>query len=312
MSRILLCVSFVMFALAITPAFAFVDIEAGQVSYDNVGYYEDGNYFGEVIYTTDQEPITVSGTISNWHGDVNSAWEGLWCSVGLTPTHFFYMDGTDVTGYAHYGDTSYGDLAHQIGFAASNLVFYEKDNQMVSQFDDYAVSSTTPVSTLPAGTQFNFEMTYDFQEQTLSGSFGGSEVATRDISGVLAESDSFIFQIFVANSDSSDLTMGCDIMYETYYKKLIVPGDANRDGQVDGSDVTILAGNWQMGVENGLIPSWEDGDFNGDGKVDGSDVTILAGNWQYGVEAAASAVPEPSTFVLLLATMASLFVMRRR
>ena len=25
-----------------------------------------------------------------------------------------------------------------------------------------------------------------------------------------------------------------------------IPGDANRDGKVDGSDVTILAGNWQV------------------------------------------------------------------
>ena len=42
------------------------------------------------------------------------------------------------------------------------------------------------------------------------------------------------------------------------------------------------------------------GDFNGDGKVDGSDVTILAGNWQAGVNAAETAVPEPSMIVLLL------------
>ena len=91
-----------------------------------------------------------------------------------------------------------------------------------------------------------------------------------------------------------------------------IAGDANKDGKVDGSDVTILAGNWQKGVGDGLTASWEEGDFNGDGKVDGSDVTILAGNWQYGVEAAASAVPEPSTIVLLLAAVASLMVTRRR
>ena len=87
-----------------------------------------------------------------------------------------------------------------------------------------------------------------------------------------------------------------------------VPGDANKDGKVDGSDVTILAGNWQAGVgdPNTETVTWEMGDFNGDGQVDGSDVTILAGNWQYGVEVAASAVPEPSTFALLLAALLSL------
>ena len=91
-----------------------------------------------------------------------------------------------------------------------------------------------------------------------------------------------------------------------------IPGDANGDGKVDGSDVTILAGNWQKGVSDGLTASWGEGDFNGDGKVDGSDVTILAGNWQYGVTAAAAAVPEPSTIVLLLVGIASVGLLRRR
>ena len=90
-----------------------------------------------------------------------------------------------------------------------------------------------------------------------------------------------------------------------------IPGDANSDGKVDGSDVTILAGNWQKGVSDGLTASWAEGDFNGDGKVDGSDVTILAGNWQYGVEAVASSVPEPSSMVLLLSIFGGLFVVRR-
>ena len=92
-----------------------------------------------------------------------------------------------------------------------------------------------------------------------------------------------------------------------------IAGDANNDGHVDGSDVTILAGNWQKGVSDGLTASWEEGDFNGDGQVDGSDVTILAGNWQYGVEAAAAAVPEPSMLLLLLCgVVASLFGRRMK
>ena len=89
-------------------------------------------------------------------------------------------------------------------------------------------------------------------------------------------------------------------LHETEEK---APGDANGDGKVDGSDVTILAGNWQKGVSDGLTAIWEEGDFNGDGKVDGSDVTILAGNWQYGVTAAAAAVPEPSTMVGLFSLL---------
>ena len=78
-----------------------------------------------------------------------------------------------------------------------------------------------------------------------------------------------------------------------------IAGDANDDGKVDGSDVTILAGNWQYGVTGGGA-TWDMGDFNSDGKVDGSDVTILAGNWQYGVDATAASVPEPSTLAILI------------
>lgn len=78
-----------------------------------------------------------------------------------------------------------------------------------------------------------------------------------------------------------------------------IPGDANRDGRVDGSDVTILAGNWQV-LQNA---TWEMGDFNSDGKVDGSDVTILAGNWQSGVNTAAASVPEPGLFQILIGFM---------
>ena len=87
-----------------------------------------------------------------------------------------------------------------------------------------------------------------------------------------------------------------------------IPGDANRDGKVDGSDVTILAGNWQV-LTNA---TWDMGDFNGDGKVDGSDVTILAGNWQYGVTTNAASVPEPSSITLLLAGVISCLAFNRK
>ena len=91
-----------------------------------------------------------------------------------------------------------------------------------------------------------------------------------------------------------------------------IAGDANNDGKVDGSDVTILAGNWQVGVDGSTTATWAMGDFNGDGKVDGSDVTILAGNWQYGVTAAAAVVPEPSVILLILSAITAVALMRRR
>ena len=97
-----------------------------------------------------------------------------------------------------------------------------------------------------------------------------------------------------------------------YEPQEYTPGDANKDGKVDGSDVTILAGNWQYGVDGQNTATWEMGDFNNDGKVDGSDVTILAGNWQNGVQSSATAVPEPSTVILLMIGALMLILYRRK
>ena len=93
-------------------------------------------------------------------------------------------------------------------------------------------------------------------------------------------------------------------LYSFSIIEALTPGDANGDGKVDGSDVTILAGNWQHGV--GMTTpnaTWAMGDFNADGCVDGSDVSILAGNWQYSVTVRTNAVPEPDGAASLLALL---------
>ena len=128
-------------------------------------------------------------------------------------------------------------------------------------------------------------------------------VQLQDIQYVkLAPTSNYFTDIFEGDSWANEVGLGkiqfCDSIIVQPEQ---IPGDANNDKKVDGSDVTILAGNWQAGVgdPNPSTVTWEMGDFNGDGQVDGSDVTILAGNWQYGVTAATSAVPEPGTVALL-------------
>jgi hypothetical protein len=83
-------------------------------------------------------------------------------------------------------------------------------------------------------------------------------------------------------------------------------GDSNLDGQVNAADLNQLGGNWL--ITNAT--SWGQGDFNGDGNINASDLNDLGGNWQFGVNAAA--VPEPSTFLLVLLGLAGLMVRRRR
>ncbi len=107
----------------------------------------------------------------------------------------------------------------------------------------------------------------------------------------------------------------------TYY------GDANIDGQVDGSDYTKIDAAFGTAATG-----WANGDFNYDGKIDGSDYTLIdnafntqGGNLnttsaaliassaaQLGAGSASSAVPEPTTLGMLGVAAASLLGRRRR
>lgn len=71
------------------------------------------------------------------------------------------------------------------------------------------------------------------------------------------------------------------------------PGDANKDGNVNAVDASILAEYW---LSSGQGIGWRQGDFTGDGKVDDADAVLMAANW--GPVSSAS-VPEPSALALL-------------
>jgi autotransporter-associated beta strand protein len=90
----------------------------------------------------------------------------------------------------------------------------------------------------------------------------------------------------VGYSDGKDgvdkaLTSGqIEIAYTLY-------GDINLDGVVNGTDFSILAGNFGKGVTGG----WEQGDLNGDGTINGSDFALLAGNFGKSDSGTAVALP---------------------
>jgi len=87
----------------------------------------------------------------------------------------------------------------------------------------------------------------------------------------------------------------------------ILPGDADRSGFVDDTDLAILLGNWTGPLGTGR--TWETGDFEGDGGVSADDLSILLGNWT-GAPPAGATIPEPATLSLL--ALGGLAVMRRR
>jgi hypothetical protein len=86
----------------------------------------------------------------------------------------------------------------------------------------------------------------------------------------------------------------------------VLDGDLNGDGMVGSADLDIVRANWGQSVEAGCLSC---GDPSGDGTVGSADLDIVRANW--GRTAAAAAIPEPGTAMLLLVA-AALFVLRRR
>jgi hypothetical protein len=66
-----------------------------------------------------------------------------------------------------------------------------------------------------------------------------------------------------------------------------VPGDANRDGLFDTTDLVLVfqAGKYEDGIEGGT--KWEEGDWNGDGEFDTADLVAAFQGGRFEVPPAA-------------------------
>ena len=93
-----------------------------------------------------------------------------------------------------------------------------------------------------------------------------------------------------------------------------IPGDADRDGSVDFSDLVALARHY--GESSGA--TWSQGDFNADGSVGFDDLVILARHYGQTLPAAAegqraaNATPLPEPSALALFGLAALALIRQR
>lgn len=77
--------------------------------------------------------------------------------------------------------------------------------------------------------------------------------------------------------------------------KPAIPGDANLDGSVNGTDTNTVLSNYNLSGKY-----WQDGDFNGDGSVNGSDLNIVLAEFNRSSQASSSAtVPEPGIMGML-------------
>ena len=89
-------------------------------------------------------------------------------------------------------------------------------------------------------------------------------------------------------------------------------GDANLDLEFNSGDMVqvFVAGKYETGEDAG----WEDGDWNGDTKFGSGDMVaaFAAGGYEQGAKPAVSAVPEPSSILLVLIGLAGLMGLARR
>jgi hypothetical protein len=88
---------------------------------------------------------------------------------------------------------------------------------------------------------------------------------------------------------------------------IVVPGDFNNDGNVDGTDFGL----WQMNFPTASNASLGMGDADGDGDVDGADFVVWQTNYA-GESSSTTLVPEPQSLFLVIVGSMGAFVFRRR
>ena len=90
----------------------------------------------------------------------------------------------------------------------------------------------------------------------------------------------------IGYADSADSGNPAGLSAGTIEIKYTLLGDANLNGVVDGTDLGIVAANFNKGVS-----AWDQGDFNYDNIVDGTDFGDLAANFNKGISLAAVLTP---------------------
>jgi hypothetical protein len=168
-----------------------------------------------------------------------------------------------------------------------------------------------------------FTTTFDqrgtaFEAQGTPGDSGGAvfhkdtKTGTWSLAGVMFEttalaSQPFGISVFGNSTYSADLSA-----YRTEISQIMSPpGDVNGDGVVNLQDLAIVASNWLKTTKGGVAPV---GDVNHDGIVNGQDLAIISSALslsQQGAGMSVAAVPEPSSWVLAVAGLASLYLLRR-
>lgn len=137
-----------------------------------------------------------------------------------------------------------------------------------------------------------------------SGTFGGSRPLFIVNSGTLSAGVNVFAEPLVAQGILGTLSVRGDGVATDG----LLPGDADRDGDVDVDDFNLVA----FSFDN-LETGWDQGNFDSTNGTDVDDFNLLAFNFDKSIAPPAiSAIPEPTTLALISLTVISIAGVRRR
>ena len=232
------------------------------------------------------------------------------------------IDGAQAVGVGNVGGTSTGTNGNTKFYGTSVGTNGTLSNFNLSQSLEDGSTITFRVTRAADGTWSTVGPSYDTtltilhndglntEEVINAGMAGSNDRADRVLGTVwdhLAIGSSQVPTLNDGQTGFVDFTID-DLKVMTNTVDLLIPGDADGDGDVDGDDFNAWGGNFPTASGATLAQ----GDFDGDGDVDGDDFNVWGGNFPYpGPSASAiSEVPEPASFALI--GLGAVALLRRR